>query len=178
MSLDEVAVSQLVWLYNNGVALSIELLEWGRTFSDFWGKKVLHIYGYLWLANVPECLYCRWKVKRSSFNIKNGSIHFRTIFRIRLRYIKRKWLSWDRENYTCQKLTEMGSKIGHRLDYNAVGALRGQRQKKKLKNKPKYHPPPARGFCSIHFTFSRSRENRNIYPLLYLLEYPVGALEF
>ena len=27
------------------VAFSIELLEWGRTFSDFWGKTVLHIYG-------------------------------------------------------------------------------------------------------------------------------------
>ena len=23
------------------VAFSIELLEWGRTFSDFWGKKIL-----------------------------------------------------------------------------------------------------------------------------------------
>ena len=22
----------------------IELLEWGHTFSDFWGKKVLHVY--------------------------------------------------------------------------------------------------------------------------------------
>ena len=29
----------------NGVSFSIELLEWGRTFSDFWGKTVLHIYG-------------------------------------------------------------------------------------------------------------------------------------
>ena len=29
----------------NGVAFSIALLEWGRTFSDFWGKTVLHIYG-------------------------------------------------------------------------------------------------------------------------------------
>ena len=29
----------------NGVAFSIELLEWGLTFSDFWGKRVLHIYG-------------------------------------------------------------------------------------------------------------------------------------
>ena len=28
------------WIDENGVALSIELLEWGRTFSDFWGKKV------------------------------------------------------------------------------------------------------------------------------------------
>ena len=27
-----------------GVTLSIELLEWGRTFSDFWGKRVVHIY--------------------------------------------------------------------------------------------------------------------------------------
>ena len=29
----------------NGVAFSKELLEWGRTFSDFWGKRVVHIYG-------------------------------------------------------------------------------------------------------------------------------------
>ena len=29
----------------NGVSLSIESLEWGRTFSDFWCKKGFHIYG-------------------------------------------------------------------------------------------------------------------------------------
>ena len=58
------------WFDYNGVAFSTELLEWCRPFSDFWGKKVLHFYGYLWLANVPECLYCRRKVKCSSFNIK------------------------------------------------------------------------------------------------------------
>ena len=29
----------------NGVAFSKELLEWGRTFSDFWGKRGVHIYG-------------------------------------------------------------------------------------------------------------------------------------
>ena len=29
----------------NGVAFLRELLEWAHTFSDFWGKKVLHIYG-------------------------------------------------------------------------------------------------------------------------------------
>ena len=29
----------------SGVAFSKELLEWGRTFSDFWGKRVVHIYG-------------------------------------------------------------------------------------------------------------------------------------
>ena len=33
------------WIDYNGVSFSKELLEWGRTFLDFWGKKVLHIYG-------------------------------------------------------------------------------------------------------------------------------------
>ena len=32
------------WIDYTGVAFSIQLLEWGRTFSDFWGKKVVHIY--------------------------------------------------------------------------------------------------------------------------------------
>ena len=32
------------WIHN-GVTFSIELLEWGHTFSDFWSKKVLHMYG-------------------------------------------------------------------------------------------------------------------------------------
>ena len=34
------------WIDYHGVAFSIEVLEWGRTFSDlwtFWGKKVLQI---------------------------------------------------------------------------------------------------------------------------------------
>ena len=33
------------WIDYNGVAFSIELLEWGRTFSEFWDKTVLNIYG-------------------------------------------------------------------------------------------------------------------------------------
>ena len=33
------------WIDYNGVAFSIELLEWVRTFSDFWCKKVVHIFG-------------------------------------------------------------------------------------------------------------------------------------
>ena len=33
------------WIDYNGVSFSVELLEWGCTFSDFWGMKVLHIYG-------------------------------------------------------------------------------------------------------------------------------------
>ena len=54
MPLDGVAFSRLD--FYNGVAFSTELLR-GRTFLDFWGETVLHI--YLRLANVPECLYCR-----------------------------------------------------------------------------------------------------------------------
>ena len=45
------------WIDHNGVAFSIELLEWGRTFSDFGGKDTSS--SYLRLANVPECLHCR-----------------------------------------------------------------------------------------------------------------------
>ena len=108
------------WFDYNGVAFSIELRAWGRTFSYFRGKIGLHIYGYLWLANVQECLYCRWNVNCSSFNLKNGSIHFRIIFRIRLRYINRKWLRWDRQNYFCPKVTKMGSEIRHTIDSNVV----------------------------------------------------------
>ena len=73
------------WIDYNGVSFSIELLQLGRTFSDFLGYDSS---SYLRLANVPECLYCRWKVTRFSFNLKNGSIHK-----------NRKWLTWDRENY-------------------------------------------------------------------------------
>ena len=40
-----------VWIDYNGVAFSTELLEWGRTFSDFWGKKSS---SHLRLANVSE----------------------------------------------------------------------------------------------------------------------------
>ena len=32
------------WIDYHGVAFLIELLEWGRTFPDFWGKTLLHIY--------------------------------------------------------------------------------------------------------------------------------------
>ena len=44
------------WIDCNGVAFSIELLGWGRSFSDFLGYDSSF---YLRLANVPECLYCR-----------------------------------------------------------------------------------------------------------------------
>ena len=60
------------WIDYNRVTFSIELLKWGRTLSDFWGEDSS---SYLRLANVTECLYCRWKVKCSSFNLNNGSIN-------------------------------------------------------------------------------------------------------
>ena len=46
------------WIDYNGVAFSLELLEWGHTFSEFWGK-IVNCSTYLQLANIPECLYCR-----------------------------------------------------------------------------------------------------------------------
>ena len=33
------------WIDYNGVCIFKELLEWCRTFSDFGGKIVVHIYG-------------------------------------------------------------------------------------------------------------------------------------
>ena len=52
-----------------------------------------------------------------------------------------RWVSWDHENYTFAqiKVTKMGSIIGHRIDYNGAGALRGQRHIPS-KNWPKYLP--------------------------------------
>ena len=32
------------WIDYHGVPFSIELLECGRTFSDLWGKTILHTY--------------------------------------------------------------------------------------------------------------------------------------
>ena len=45
------------WIDYNGVEFSIELLEWGRTFSDFWGKKILLSRDSKWsrLKNSESC---------------------------------------------------------------------------------------------------------------------------
>ena len=40
------------WIDYHGVAFSIELLEWGHTFSVFLGKTFLHIYGKQMYQNV------------------------------------------------------------------------------------------------------------------------------
>ena len=47
----------------------------------------------------------------------------------------------SRKLHIFPKVTKMGSIIGHRIDYNGVGALRGQ-QHIPSKNLPKYPPPP------------------------------------
>ena len=44
----------------------------------------------------------------------------------------------------CSKVTKMGSIIGHRIDYNGVGVLRGQRHIP-TKYSPKLPPPPEHG---------------------------------
>ena len=36
-------------------------------------------------------------------------------------------ISWDRENYIFPKVSNMGSIIGHRTDYNGIVVLRSQR---------------------------------------------------
>ena len=40
------------WIDYNGVVFSIELLKWGRSFPDFLGKTVLHIYRWQTYQNV------------------------------------------------------------------------------------------------------------------------------
>ena len=42
--------------------------------------------------------------------------------------------------HICPKVTKMGSIIGHKIDYNGVGALTGQGHIPS-KNLPKYPPP-------------------------------------
>ena len=37
--------------------------------------------------------------------------------------------SWDHENDVCPKVTKMGSRISHRIDFNGVEVLRGQQHK-------------------------------------------------
>ena len=63
------------WIDYNGVAYFNRVTRIGSHIFGFFGVRQ-------WLANVPACLYCRWKVKSSSLNLKNGSVHK-----------NRKWLS-------------------------------------------------------------------------------------
>ena len=67
------------WVDYNGVAFLMESLEWGmgsHNFFIFWKGSS----SYLRLANAPEFLYCRWKVKCYLFNLRNQSFHFRMTY--------------------------------------------------------------------------------------------------
>ena len=61
------------WIGYNGVAFSIKLLEWGRTFFGFLVVRQSFIFTASKRARM-FVLQTR-KVKRSSFNLENGSIH-------------------------------------------------------------------------------------------------------
>ena len=96
------------WIDYNGVPFTIELLEWGGTF------RIVGV-GNVFIFTVSKCTRMLGKVESSSFNLKNGSVQFRKT------YLK------DPGNYICLNLTKMGSIIYNRIDFNGVGALRGQR---------------------------------------------------
>ena len=49
----------------DGVAFTTGLTMRGSQIFGFWGVRQFFIF---WLANVPECLYCRCTVKCSSLN--------------------------------------------------------------------------------------------------------------
>ena len=53
------------WIDFNVSHISTELLEWGRTFSDFWGVRKFFIFTVRKICTA----------KCSSLNPKNGSIH-------------------------------------------------------------------------------------------------------
>ena len=65
---------------------------------------------YLLLANVPECLYCRLKVKCCLFSIRY--MHNLKVTKL-----------GSRKLHICSKVSNMDSITGHRIrDYNRVGA--------------------------------------------------------
>ena len=97
------------WIDYNGVTFSIELLEWAHRFFDFLGS-VRHSSSYiLRLANIPESVYCRRKVKCSSINLKNGSIH-----------------SGSQKLHVCPKVTTTASSRPGWVDSTVKGTIIGQ----------------------------------------------------
>ena len=60
----------------------------------------------------------------------------------------------SRKLHICPKVTKMGSIIGHRIDYNGVGALRGQQH---IPSKTFEYPstPSPRGFERLFLCFTQ-----------------------
>ena len=56
------------WIDYDGVAFSIKLLEWCRTFLDFWGKKILLSRDSKWsrLKSSESCCLLRRTFSRKS----------------------------------------------------------------------------------------------------------------
>ena len=73
---------------------------------------------------------CAVQNQAITLSLTNVLIHFRmTKLKgfVKQMHINRKLLSWDHQNYSFPVVTRMGSMFGHRIDYNGVGVLRGQR---------------------------------------------------
>ena len=116
------------WTDYNGVAFSIELLEWGRTFSNFW-------VGQFFIFTVSK------RTRMFVLSVKS-EVFF-------IQYSVDTWIESDFESrklHISPKVTKVGSIIGHRTDYNGVRALRGQRHIPSKINPSTPSPPPRK--CS------------------------------
>ena len=144
----------------NGVAFSrLDWQKWSRIFNrvNRMGSHI-RIFGVrtfftMALSKRTRMFVCRPCEKLSvlhSILRKFGSISFRMtcVKYCQGRYINRKWLFCDRENYICPKVTKMGSMIGLKIDCNGVGALRDQ-QHIPSKNSPMSAPPPPRVIYNV-----------------------------
>ena len=97
------------WIDNNGVAFSLELLQWDRTFSGSGGS------GRQGFKNGKSFYSIKFNQCVNSFQSDL------------VKRLKQKVTKQDRKNYIFPKVTKMGSIFGHRIDFKGVGVLRGQR---------------------------------------------------
>ena len=95
-----------------------------------------------------KVFFIRLKKKKKGKEKENGSVHK-----------NRKWLSRDlKKIHICPKVTKMGSIIGHKIDYNEVGVLRGQWHIPS-KNLPKYPPSGKQNLkCIIRYNIECCRK--------------------
>ena len=98
------------WIDNNGVAFSLEFLQWDPTFSGFGGS------GRQGFKNGKSFYSIKFNQCVNSFQSDL------------VKRLKQKVTKLDSKNYIFPKVTKMGSIFGHRIDFKGVGVLRGQRQ--------------------------------------------------
>ena len=119
------------WVDQNG-AFSIELLEWGRTFSDFWTGKIDFIFT---VSKRTRMFVLQLKIK----------VFFLFFIQSKNWVISKKQKVsklGSRKLHIFPKVTNMGSIIGHRIDYIGVGALGDQRHILNKKNNLSTSLPP------------------------------------